>query len=72
MELVGDIDVAVSSEVEALVPLVVAGDPTQVDIELRSVSFIDLGGLRAVGCLANEQRRWAPVWPVRKRLLVQN
>ena len=51
VELIGDVDGAVSGEVEALVSFVVAGEPTRVDIDLRPVAFIDLGGLRAIGRL---------------------
>ena len=56
VELIGDVDGAVSGEVEALVSFVVAGEPTRVDIDLRPVAFIDLGGLRAIGRLFDELR----------------
>ena len=56
VEPIGDVDGAVSSEVEALVSLVVACEPARVDIDLRPVAFIDLGGLRAVGRMVDELR----------------
>ena len=56
VELIGDVDVAASNQVTALVSLIVASDPTQVDLDLGRVAFIDLGGLRTVGCLVEDLR----------------
>ena len=56
VELIGDVDVAVSSQVTALVSLIVASDPTRVDLDLGRVAFIDLCGLRTVGCLVEDLR----------------
>ena len=59
VELIGDVDVALSSQVMGLVSLIVANDPIQVDLDLRRVAFIDLGGLRAVGRFIEDLRSHA-------------